>query len=144
MDCHDAETKKGGLDLSTLTAKLDDATAFATWVKVHDRARSGEMPPKKEPRPEAKELDAAMSALAADLAAADRAREQRDGRAHLRRLNRVEFENTLRDLLAMPALNLKDALPQDGRAHGFDRSAEALDLSFVHLESYLAADTARR
>jgi hypothetical protein len=139
FDCHDAESKKGGLDLSALTVKLDDPTIFAEWVKVHDRVRAGEMPPAKKSRPEAKKLDTAMSALAKELTAADGARQQRDGRARLRRLNRVEFENSLRDLLAMPALKLKDSLPEDGKAHGFDRLADALDISFVHIESYLAA-----
>ncbi len=136
VDCHDSETKKGGLDLTTL--KLD-AAGFETWVKVHDRVCSGEMPPKKKPRPEAKELDAVIASLARELTAADTAREQRDGRARLRRLNRVEFENTLRDLLALPALKVKDSLPEDGKSHGFDRLAGALDMSFVHVESYLAA-----
>ena len=139
VECHDADTKKGGLDLTALATKLDDAGTFSEWVKVHDHVRAGEMPPSKKPRPEGKKLDAAMSALARELNAADSARQQRDGRAHLRRLNRVEFENSLRDLLAMPALKLKDSLPEDGRAHGFDRLADALDISFVHMESYLAA-----
>ena len=51
----------------------------------------------------------------------------------------MEFENSLRDLLALPALRLKNSLPEDGKAHGFDRLADALDISFVHMESYLAA-----
>jgi cytochrome c553 len=138
VECHDADAKKGNLDLTALSPKLEGDT-FAEWVKVHDRVNSGEMPPAKKPRPDAKELDVAMSDLAKELTAADTAREQRDGRAHLRRLNRGEFENTLRDLLAMPALKLRDALPEDGKAHGFDRLADALDISFVHMESYLAA-----
>lgn len=138
-ECHSAETKEGGLDLTALPETLEQPAVFATWLKVHDRVRAGEMPPAKEPRPDAKQLDAAMSALATALSAADIARQQRDGRTRLRRLNRVEFENTLRDLLAMPALKLKDSLPEDGKAHGFDRLADALDISFVHVESYLAA-----
>ena len=136
VECHDSETKKGGLDLTTL--KLD-AAGFETWVKVHDRVCSGEMPPAKKPRPAAKDLDAAMASLSKELIAADKSREQRDGRSRLRRLNRVEFENTLRDLLALPALKVKDSLPEDGKSHGFDRLAGALDMSFVHMESYLAA-----
>ncbi len=67
------------------------------------------------------------------------AKEQRDGRARLRRLNRVELENTLRDLLALPALKVKESLPEDGKSHGFDRLAGALDMSFVHMDAYLAA-----
>jgi hypothetical protein len=135
-DCHDADTKKGGLDLTAL--KLD-AAGFEEWVKVHDRVRAGEMPPKKKPQPAARELDAAMASLSKQLVAMDSAREQRDGRSRLRRLNRVEFENTLRDLLGLPALKVKDSLPEDGKSHGFDRLAGALDMSFVHMESYLAA-----
>lgn len=139
IECHDSDVKKGGLDLTALKAQLDHAENFSTWVKVHDRMQSGEMPPEKEPRPDTNELKAAIQDLSSALTAADMSREQRDGRAHLRRLNRVEFENSLRDLLSMPALKLKDNLPEDGKAHGFDRLADALDISFVHMESYLAA-----
>ncbi|MFT5470746.1 MAG: hypothetical protein ACI8UO_005877 [Verrucomicrobiales bacterium] len=136
IECHGGDTKKGDLDL---TALAFDAANFDAWVKIHDRVRAGEMPPEKKPRPAAADVETAMGALAADLIAADTERQQRDGRARLRRLNRVEFENTLRDLLAMPTLKLKESLPEDGRSHGFDRLAGALDLSFVHMESYLAA-----
>lgn len=138
VECHDAEVKKAGLDLTALPAELEGDT-FAMWVKIHDRVRAGEMPPPKKARPEAKELDAAMTSLAADLSAADHAREQRDGRSHMRRLNRAEFEYSLRDLLSLPALKVKDVLPEDGKSHGFDRLADALDISFVHVESCLAA-----
>jgi len=136
VECHDADTKRGSLDLTAI--KLD-AAGFDTWVKVHDRVRAGEMPPEKKPRPEAGEQEATLKALANELSVMDTARVQRDGRARLRRLNRVEFENSLRDLLAMPALKIKESLPEDGKSLGFDRLAGALDMSFVHMESYLAA-----
>ena len=51
LDCHDAEQKKGGLDLSALALDLRDETTFAQWVKVHDRVRDGEMPPEIEVDP---------------------------------------------------------------------------------------------
>jgi len=51
-ECHDSEVKKGDLDLTALKFDLTDAKAFATWVKVHDRVRDGEMPPKKMVQPE--------------------------------------------------------------------------------------------
>ena len=61
----------------------------------------------------------------------------------LRRLNRTEYENTLRDLLDLPGLKVKDLLPEDGRAFGFDKSAAGLDLSYVQLAKYMeAADVA--
>lgn len=139
IECHDADTKKGELDLTGLSFDLKDPRTLAAWVKVHDRVEAGEMPPAKKPRPAATEQGPVLQLLAGDLGKADADRELRDGRSRLRRLNRVEFENTVRDLLAMPALKLKDALPEDGKSHGFDRLAGALDISFVHMESYLAA-----
>jgi cytochrome c551/c552 len=68
--CHDADSKKGGLDLAAL-APAHDGDAFGQWVKVHDRIRSGEMPPAKSPRPAAAELSATLSTLAAELTGAD-------------------------------------------------------------------------
>ena len=62
-ECHDAETKKGGLNLVALGTTFDDADTFARWVKIHDRVRNGEMPPAKKPRPDSRELDGAMSVL---------------------------------------------------------------------------------
>jgi Protein of unknown function (DUF1592)/Protein of unknown function (DUF1588)/Protein of unknown function (DUF1585)/Protein of unknown function (DUF1587)/Protein of unknown function (DUF1595)/Planctomycete cytochrome C len=139
IECHDSETKKGHLDLTALALNLTNSETFATWVKIHDRVRAGEMPPEKKPRPSPKELDHAMSALARELAASDAARQQREGRVSLRRLNRVEFENTLRDVLAVPGLKVLKDLPADGKSHGFDRAADALEFSFVHMDTYLAA-----
>ena len=72
-------------------------------------------------------------------------RKSRDGRAVHRRLNRYEYENALRDLLHIPWAQVKDKLPLDGERHGFNKSGEALDVSFVQIERYLgAADYAMR
>lgn len=139
IDCHDGETKKGGLDLVSLNAGLDRKETFALWVRVHDRVRAEEMPPPKKAQPAAPERTALLEALGKELTAADQARQKRDGRAELRRLNRVELENTLRDLLSLSGFRIKEGLPEDGKSHGFDRLSSALDFSFVHMESYLAA-----
>jgi len=61
------------------------------------------------------------------------------GRAAHRRLDRREYENTLRDLLDLPGLSVRDMLPEDGRAYGFDKSGEALELSHVHIAGYAEA-----
>ncbi|MFO0808774.1 MAG: DUF1592 domain-containing protein [Gemmataceae bacterium] len=134
--CHDADTKKGNLDLTALPF---DAGTFAKWVTIHDRAATGEMPPKGEPRPPAAELDTFTNALAAKLTAAERERTAAEGRATRRRLNRAEYEATLRDLLALPYLQVKAFLPEDGEAHGFNKVGEALDVSHVQVARYLAA-----
>jgi Protein of unknown function (DUF1592)/Protein of unknown function (DUF1588)/Protein of unknown function (DUF1587)/Protein of unknown function (DUF1585)/Protein of unknown function (DUF1595)/Planctomycete cytochrome C len=139
IECHDAETKKGGLDLTALGTKLDAPSKLATWVKIHDRVRDGEMPPAEQERPAGADVAAFLGPLAGELRAADAARQRRDGRGALRRMSRVEFENALRDLLGLPGLALLADLPADGMAAGFDHAAEALDFSFVHMETYLAA-----
>ena len=89
------------------------------------------MPPKAKLGP--KETAPALKALAESLTAADQKRQQERGRTVIRRLNRVEFENTLRDLLDLPWLEVKDLLPDDGRDGGYTRSAAALDVSPIFL-----------
>ncbi|MBS1788768.1 MAG: DUF1592 domain-containing protein [Acidobacteria bacterium] len=137
--CHNATAKKGNLDLTALNPDFSDAQTFATWVKVHDRVRDGEMPPKAAPQPEAAERTAFLKALAAPMIAADEARIRREGRAVLRRMNRYEYENTLRDLLGAPWLQVKELLPEDGERYRFNKSGEALGVSHVQISRYLAA-----
>jgi len=143
--CHDAQEKKGGLDLDALAFQPDDLKNFAEWVKVHDRVSDHEMPPKKKKQPAPAETDAFLKALAQPLIAADRKREATEGRSTMRRLNRYEYENTVRDLLGAPWLRIKDMLPEDGEAFRFNKVGDALDVSHVHLAQYLgAADFALR
>ncbi|MDQ3814068.1 MAG: DUF1592 domain-containing protein, partial [Armatimonadota bacterium] len=141
--CHDEDNKKGGLDLSALKLDLADPRAFATWAKVHDRVRDGEMPPNNSLPTE--ERTAFKNRLAATLIRAEAAQLSVDGRTVWRRLNRYEYENTLRDLLDAPWLQLKDMLPEDGEAYRFNKVGEALDVSHVQMARYLsAADYALR
>ncbi len=139
-DCHDADTKKGGLDLSVATLDVNDAKSFAAMVKIHDRVQAGEMPPKKrKTQPDPAAVKDFLGTLATTLTAADMKREASEGRATWRRLNRYEYENSLRDLLQAPWLQVKDILPEDGEAHRFNKSGEALDVSHVQMAQYLAA-----
>jgi hypothetical protein len=145
FECHDAEVKKGGLDLTAL--KLDPAnpTNFSAWVLVYDRVMRGEMPPKKKTRPETTELEAFTKSLSSSLVAAEQTRTAKEGRATRRRLNRYEYENALRDLLHAPWLQVRDSLPEDGEAHRFNKVGDALDVSHVQMARYLgAADYALR
>lgn len=136
IDCHDADTKKGDLDLTALPEDFAKTDSFARWVKVYDRVITGEMPPKKKPRPEAAELSSALKNLHDSLVSADRAREAGEVRTGIRRLTRGEYENTIRDLFDLPAMALQGDLPADGSAHGFDNNADALDISHVNLAKY--------
>jgi hypothetical protein len=137
--CHDSRTKKGNLDLTTLKFDLTDATVFAVWVKVHDRVRDGEMPPQSAPQPAAAARADFLKHLAQPMIAADAARIRREGRAVLRRMNRYEYENTVRDLLGAPWLQIKELLPEDGERNRFNKSGEALGVSHVQISRYLTA-----
>jgi hypothetical protein len=139
FECHDAEVKKGGLDLTALKFDPASPTNFSAWVLIHDRVSKGEMPPKKKARPATAELEAFTNFLASSLISAEQARLAKEGRATQRRLNRYEYENTLRDLLHAPWLQIRDSLPEDGEAYRFNKVGEALDISHVQMARYLSA-----
>jgi hypothetical protein len=145
LECHDAEMKEGGLDLSALKFDLANRTNFSHWVKAYDRIQSGEMPPKKKARPATEERDSFLGSLREALTSADEKRIALEGRATRRRLNRYEYENALRDLLHAPWLQIRDTLPEDGEAFRFNKVGDALDVSHVQMARYLgAADYALR
>jgi hypothetical protein len=138
-ECH-YEDQNGGLDLSVLTFDPGNRDNFATWVRVIDRLTAGEMPPKKaEERPTPADLATFTRIVSSPLTAFEREVTVREGRAIQRRLNRYEYENALRDLLNVPWAQVKDKLPHDGEAYRFNKSGDALDVSFVQMERYLAA-----
>src|SRR5689334_17178882 len=141
--CHNADARKGRLDLTALAFDPKDPAALALWVKVHDRVAAGEMPPRR--KPDAAARKGFLDGLAGSIAAAERAALAGEGRAALRRLNRYEYENALRDLLAVPWAQVAGRLPEDGEAHRFNKSAEALDVSYLTMERFVeSADHALR
>ncbi len=140
VDCHGPEVSKSGLRLDTLKYDGADSRTLATWAKVHDRVAAGEMPPKKRQRPPQAEVNAAAAWLKTNLHAASLDRQKKEGRVVLRRLNGTEYENSLRDLLALsPNIQLKTLLPEDNVAAGFDNISAALDISPAHLLAYQEA-----
>jgi hypothetical protein len=144
--CHNGTAKTGGLDLTSLPFEPTDPGNFAEWVKVHDRLRSGEMPPQAvRNRPDTVEREAFLRDLAASLNTAEAKVTAVVGRTAERRLNVYEYENVLRDLLHAPWLQLKGRFPEDGEAARFNKLSNALDVSHVHVARYIdAADYAIR
>jgi hypothetical protein len=138
LECHDSQTRKGNFDLEALKFAPTDPRNLAAWVKVYDQVSSGEMPPAKKERPPLATQSAYLNDLQRKLIGADDARIAADGRTVKRRLNRFEFENTLRDLLAAPWLDVRESLPEDTEAFRFNKSGQALDVSHVQLARYLA------
>lgn len=139
LDCHNADTKQGNLDLTTLPFDTDNPKTFAMWVKVHDRVQNGEMPPPSMEKLTEQARKPFLTGLATPLIAADDMRTRRDGRAAWRRMNRYEYENTLRDLFGTPWLQIKEMLPEDGQVARFNKVGTALDVSHVQMSRYLAA-----
>ena len=133
--CHGPEVQKRRLRFDRLPSAFGDKDVAATWVKVLDKLSNGEMPPKDRPRPPEDEARAVVAGLRRQLHDASLDRQRREGRVALRRLNRTEYETTLRDLLATP-VDVKDLLPDDNIAAGFDNVSAVLDISPAHLLRY--------
>src|ERR1051325_2728602 len=138
VDCHGPEVKKAGLRLDTLKPDFADSRMAALWMKVHDKLAEGQMPPPKRPRPPQGDLRQTMQWLNQQLHAQSRARQEKEGRVVLRRLNGTEYENTLRDLFGLN-VSVKSLLPQDNVAAGFDNISAALEISAGHLLAYQQA-----
>lgn len=141
-ECHGAETAEAGLRLDLLPADFTTVERARLWTKVYDRVAAGEMPPKDSPRLSADELAGVTRWLHENLLAADLKSLSPRGSLVLRRMNRSQYENTIRDLLSTN-IDLQERLPVDGRAFGFDNVGSALSLSSAQVEAYLeAADAA--
>jgi hypothetical protein len=144
VECHDAETRSGGLDLTKTPFDLTSKTTLARWVQIHDRIENGEMPPDAEDLPLGKRAPL-LAVLAGAIHDADHAEVLADGRGPMRRLNREEYEQNLRDLLQLPQLDIRDMLPEDREGYHFNKTTDTLDMSRVQLAAYLdAAEAALR
>jgi len=138
IECHGPDVQEAGLRIDRLSVSLDSTDTAGIWEKVLDKVSSGKMPPPTEEQPAKKAIHAFTSGLSQTLHNASLARQRREGRVVLRRLNRNEYETTLRDLLG-PQVEVKDLLPEDRTTAGFDNVSEALDISAVHLLRYQQA-----
>jgi mono/diheme cytochrome c family protein len=136
--CHDAKTNSGGLNLSLFTTASSVTKARESWEHIVQRVQAGEMPPKGMPRPDKAEVDAFIAWVEGEITRADKLVKPDPGRVTARRLNRTEYNNTVRDLLGVDLEPAND-FPQDDSAHGFDNIADALSLSPTLMEKYLAA-----
>src|SRR5688572_313431 len=135
--CHGPTKAKGGLRLDRLEWDPADEVALASWQEVLDRLEAGEMPPEEEPRPAPEAVAALCASIRADFAALATVSAPRA----LRRLNRVQIRNTLRDLLAIDVV-LEDptsAFPPDDTLEGFDVLAEGQMMSDFLLREVLGA-----
>lgn len=144
LECHNKDTAEGGLDLTSLSLDLNDRAVRERWVRAHDRIENGEMPPQPTVLP-IESRKALVTSLQKAIHIADVADIAAHGRGPMRRLNRDEYEQNLRDVLKLPQLDIRDMLPEDREGHRFNKKSETLDMSRVQLAAYLdAADAALR
>jgi Protein of unknown function (DUF1592)/Protein of unknown function (DUF1588)/Protein of unknown function (DUF1587)/Protein of unknown function (DUF1585)/Protein of unknown function (DUF1595)/Planctomycete cytochrome C len=137
-DCHDTRHHKGDLNLTRFRSPGDVAADPDTWDKVLQKLRTGEMPPEDEIRPEPEDLALVTGWIDREVQAADLAAPAEPGRVVVRRLNRAEYNNTIRDLVGLD-LQPADEFPQDDTGYGFDTIGAVLSLPPVLMEKYLAA-----
>src|SRR5260221_2893820 len=144
LGCHSGTAAKGGLDFASLSFELGNRVTRELWVRVHDRIEKGEMPPKGVPFAAGDRAEM-LRQLAPLILKADLADVAKNGRGPMRRLNRDEYEQDLKDILRLPHLDIRDMLPEDREAHHSNKVSETLDMSRIQLAAYLdASETALR
>src|SRR5580704_15145480 len=132
--CHNDKAKTAGMSVVPLDANNLPANQ-ATWEKILKRLSLGEMPPKGMPRPPKEQITAFTSWLAKSLD--DQAAAHPDpGHATVRRMNRTEYANAVRDLLGLNVDFSKD-LPVDDTGYGFDNIADVLTVSPTLMDRYI-------
>ncbi len=134
--CHNDRLQTGGLSLESLDIR-DVATNAEILEKVVRKLRDGEMPPEGRRRPDAAAIDSFAASLEAAL---DAAAPVAPGRVASRRLNRTEYANAIRDLLALE-IDGADFLPGDLAGFGFDNNADVLSITPSLMARYLSAAT---
>ena len=141
LKCHGPDQAKGEFRVDKdLPNNFQDHSANEKWQEVLDVLNAGEMPPKDQPRPDAALTTRMTEWIEREL---DRAEESRSGsRVVLRRLNRAEYDNTIRDLVGVPLevpLSHKFGFPEDPTTRGFDNVGDTLMMSTMQMELYLEA-----
>ncbi len=141
LKCHGAELQKADYRFDTLTRNFQDEDVLLTWQNIVDMLNLGLMPPYEEPQPELAELKPVVDWITGALQAHYEREASTGGQTVLRRLNRKEYRNTVRDLLHvnMTMFDPTDAFPQDEEAHGFDNIGKTLVMSGFLVEKYLDA-----
>lgn len=138
ISCHGEKEPKADLNLSADQDAKTLVSRRGVWENVLDMVETGQMPPKEQPKPDPVEVDKFVTLIKALFEDADRNAKPDPGRVTVRRLNRVEYNNTIRDLIGID-FNPAEDFPSDDIGHGFDNIGDVLTLSPVLMERYLAA-----
>jgi len=135
--CHGNGKKKGDFVLDVYKAQADAVNNPMAWQKVLENMRSHTMPPEEKPQPKLEEVELISKWIESEVFACD-CNNPDPGRVTLRRLNRAEYNNTIRDLVGVP-FQPADDFPADDSGYGFDNIGDVLSVPPVLMEKYLAA-----
>jgi hypothetical protein len=138
--CHDAKSARFAFRIDTLEADFLAGKAADQWKEIYDRLGNQTMPPRKEPRPNPEEIVAVTNWINQELRHAEKLAKGQSSRIPMRRLNRTEYVNTLRDLFHLDEnfiRGLEEELPMDGTVDGFDRGGAALFIDESQMAKYL-------
>jgi hypothetical protein len=138
IDCHSTDKSEAGIVLDCFGTQEEAVKDGKTWLRVRDALQGRVMPPKDKPRPGLQDLDKIVAWIEHDFLAAQCGQQVSSAPVVIRRLNRQEYNNTIRDLLGLD-LQLADAFPADDIGFGFDNVGSALNISPAHIEKYLDA-----
>ena len=136
--CHNDQLASGGLDLAKFSSASSIVQHRDGWERIVQKVRTGEMPPEGLPRLPAAQIETLVRFVQDEFDKADRSLKPDPGRVTARRLNRNEYSNTIRDLLAVDFRAERD-FPTDDSGHGFDNMSDVLTISPVLMEKYIAA-----
>ena len=137
--CHDGRTKAGGLDLVGFADGTRVRERLDVWRRIRARVAAREMPPKDAAKPSVEAKARFLAAIDRAITAATPPAIPGDpGRVTLRRLNRLEYRNTIRDLLGVDDRS-SDGFPSDDVGYGFDRIGDVLSMPPLLLEKYAQA-----
>jgi len=134
--CHGPEKQKGKFRVDDLPLTITNVEIAEKWQKVLNQMNSGEMPPEDEKQPASAAKADFLDDLANVMVAARRSLGDQNGVITMRRLNRREYKNTLRELLGVE-INVAE-LPPDGGSGGFDTVGSNLFMSANQIEQYQA------
>lgn len=135
QECHAGEEAEGEFRTDQLKPDFENLSSKSHWSEVVNVLNSHEMPPEGQPQPEAQAVAQVVDWITIQMAEAERAR--KESAIVLRRLNRNEYKNTIRDLVGVDVD--VSGFPQDPPAGGFDNNGTALSLSPLLLELYYSA-----
>ena len=138
VGCHGAEKPKGELNLATYKDEESVLRARKLWIRVQEYVEGGDMPPEGKPKPSSEESEMFTRWLRGTLAKVNCSSQTNPGRVTIRRLNRSEYNNTIRDLIGVD-FRPADDFPSDDVGYGFDNIGDVLTLPPILFEKYLDA-----